>query len=42
MFPEPELSAIWPGFYEAEVGQGWNASSKGAIMTVGEIRKYWN
>ena len=38
---EPELS-IWPGFYEAEVGQGWDAGSKAVITSVREIRKYWN
>jgi hypothetical protein len=26
----------------AEVGEGWDAGSKGAIITVEEIRKYWN
>jgi len=31
----------WPGFYEAEVGQGRDAGSNGAIITVEEIRKYW-
>jgi hypothetical protein len=24
------------------VGEGWDAGSKGAIITVEEIRKYWN
>ena len=37
MFPKPELSAIWQGFYEAEVGQGWDAGSKAVIITVEEI-----
>ena len=36
------ISAIWPGLYEAEVGQGRDAGSKAAIITVGEIRRYWN
>jgi hypothetical protein len=41
MYSEPELQ-IWPDFYEAEMGEGGDAGYKGAIITVEEIRKYWN